>query len=508
MILPNNDFKSIADYFKKSKENTDRTVNDRTCIDLDFHDFFNSVDYTQSKPGQQCLYARLRNLGNGLLGVDSSEQLIHFLQENHEALNRVKKNLNRLNSHDAYYINSLFQDEPLAKPKWLWLMPILSFTSLALSVLSFFQFIFLVPLILLVVVNLLIHYWNKKNVYVYINGISQLLELIRCAKLLDKEDLPQLPGIGDDIKLLQTLKWQFAFFKIESKFQSDFTMLLWGVFELIKIIGLLEPLLFYKTIGSISNKRSAIKRVFQYVGELDVMVSTIRLRENLPFYCLPKINDENQFEGFEVYHPLIEKCVTNSFSLSNKSMLLTGSNMSGKTSFIRMVGLNAIAAFALNTCFASKFTLPILSIFSAIRMSDDLLNDKSYYFEEVLTIKHLLDMSKQKPCLLLLDEVFKGTNTIERIAIAKSVLSDLAHKTNFVLAATHDIELTELLSHQYDLFHFCEQVNNRDVDFDYRLKEGALKQTNAIRILEANAYPASVVSEARVIANKLQLQNN
>jgi DNA mismatch repair ATPase MutS len=182
--------------------------------------------------------------------------------------------------------------------------------------------------------------------------------------------------------------------------------------------------------------------------------------------------------------------------------------MSGKTSFIRAIGLNIITGLTINTCFAKTMTFPLLKIFSAIRISDDLMNDKSYYFEEVLTIKYILDQSNFGKNLFLLDEIFKGTNTVERIASGKAVLSELAKSDNKILVSTHDIELTEMLSNEYELYHFSEKVNNNTVGFDYKLKNGKLKHRNAIRILEINDYPSEVVEEAFSITKKLDEEKN
>ncbi len=130
------------------------------------------------------------------------------------------------------------------------------------------------------------------------------------------------------------------------------------------------------------------------------------------------------------------------------------------------------------------------------------MNDRSYYLEEVLIIKKLLQENTLNPCLFLLDELYKGTNTIERIAAGKAVLSALNNSnSSIVFAATHDIELTDMLPNQYDLYYFCESVSNKSIDFDYVLKKGKLQQTNAIKILEINDYPVEVIKEAKRLLN-------
>ena len=178
--------------------------------------------------------------------------------------------------------------------------------------------------------------------------------------------------------------------------------------------------------------------------------------------------------------------------------------MSGKTSFIRTIALNVITGLTINTCFAKQFCMPRMRVFSAIRISDDLMNDKSYYFEEVLTIKEMLDKGNDENLnLFLLDEIFKGTNTVERISAGKAVLSSLNNDRNIVFVSTHDIELADLLKDEYDLYHFSEIVSNKTVDFDYKLKNGKLKNRNAIRILQINDYPEGIINEAIELSKKL-----
>jgi len=122
-----------------------------------------------------------------------------------------------------------------------------------------------------------------------------------------------------------------------------------------------------------------------------------------------------RFSTEEMIHPLIENCVSNNVDLDGKSMLLTGSNMSGKTTFIRTVAINSLLAQTLHISFAKKFVAPFYKTYTSIRITDDLLDDTSYYLEEVNTIKKLIDVSEDSyPCLFILDEIFKGTNTIER----------------------------------------------------------------------------------------------
>ena len=313
------------------------------------------------------------------------------------------------------------------------------------------------------------------------------------------------PDLLVSIKLINKIKKSMLFFQLEAKLQGEFQIIAWFLFEIFKTLFLLEPILLFGVLKKLNTKRTEIENVYKFVGHIDMLISIASLRNGLDTFCLPSISkSDKKIVADEVSHPLIYNCKTNSIQILDKSILLTGSNMSGKTSFIRAIGLNIITGLTINTCFAKSISFPLTRIFSAIRISDDLMQNKSYYFEEVLTIKEMILESNSKTNnIFLLDEIFKGTNTVERISAGKAVLSSLAKENNIVLVSTHDIELADMLHEEYDLYHFSEIVENDKIDFDYKLKEGKLKNRNAIRILEINAYPKELIREAIDISKKL-----
>ena len=509
------DFNLIEKYFK-AKDNSDsfQTLSDRTCNDLDFQELFMFLDRTNSKVGQQYLYQRLRTIPNSTKNVN--EKLVKFLTEKPELRTSIQLKLEQLKNYETYFITTLFQDEHLKEPKWFFIIKLLSFTSLISIILIPFNLYMVFALSAVFVVNLVIHYWNKRNLYQYLYSIPQLLRLIKVAReLYANETLKVLNlNLPNSLDITKKIKNRMSFFRMESKMENDIAALIWGFLELFKILFLIEPLFLFGVLKQLDTKRKEIEDIYRYVGEIDFLVSIASLRNGLTNCCQPTFSDENKkIIAQDTYHPLIDNCIENDISVNNKSVLLTGSNMSGKTSFIRTIGVNAITGLTLNTCFAKSFLMPKMRVFSAIRISDDLMNDKSYYFEEVLTIKEMIDKSgEEKPNLFLLDEIFKGTNTIERISAGKAVLSSLTKNENIVFVSTHDIELAELLKDEYDLYHFSEKVNNNTVDFDYKLKTGKLKTRNAIRILQINNYPDLIVNEAieiskefdkNTVANKL-----
>jgi len=501
------DFKMIGKYFKnKDNSKAFQILSDKTCNDLDFNELFLFLDRTHSKIGQQYLYNRLRAISPNKELTQIEERIIEKLATDENFRFTVQTRLEKLNKYDAYHISTLFQEKHMKPPKWFLAVKLLSFTSLLSLILGFFNPMFFMVLLAVFIINLGIHFWNKQNLTQYVNSIPQLLKLNNiAAHLFANQHLKEInPSLSKSIRVINEVKQRMSFFQLETNLQGEFQTIAWALFELFKTLFLLEPLLLFGVLKRLNTKRSEIENVFEFVGKADMLISIASLRNGLDVCCKPEIGSENKIIADEIYHPLIPKCETNSITISDKSVLLTGSNMSGKTSFIRAVGLNIITGLTLNTCFAKSISFPLMRIFSAIRISDDLMNDKSYYFEEVLTIKEMItESTRETRNLFLLDELFKGTNTVERISAGKAVLSSLAKNDNIVLVSTHDIELADMLSKEYELYHFSEVLNDKNIGFDYKLKGGKLTNRNAIRILEINDYPAAIIDEAFALSKDL-----
>lgn len=277
--------------------------------------------------------------------------------------------------------------------------------------------------------------------------------------------------------------------------------------ELAAVAGLLlemagiavnaELILYHRLTGCVTQHRDDLHALFRYIGESDAALSVARLRDETP-HCTPRFVDGKYFEIRDAVHPLIADCVANTLLLDGTGLLLTGSNMAGKTTFIRTLMLGALFAQTIHTCFASEYKAPYMRLFSSIRIADDIGEGTSYFLQEVRGIKRHLDAAAgDAPCLFALDELFKGTNTAERIAAGKAVLARLNRGPHIVLVSTHDIELAELLAADaYCLYHFREEIAEGRLVFDYRLHAGPLTTRNAIRILELNDYPTDVIAEA------------
>jgi len=184
------DFESIEKYFrKKDKSNSFQVISDKTCNDLDFEEFFMYVDRTTSRVGQQFYYDKLRTIPNNREKFALQEQIIIELDKNPKLRVELQYLLSKLAINKTFYISSLFQDEHLKPPKWFFIIRLLSFTSLMAILMAPFAPQLLFVLLGVFIINMGIHYWNKKNLYEYLGSIPQLLRLNGVAKELIKFDL-------------------------------------------------------------------------------------------------------------------------------------------------------------------------------------------------------------------------------------------------------------------------------------------------------------------------------
>ncbi len=500
-------FELIRRYYDRNNaEKCSQDVSEKVCGDLNFEDLFKYVDRTVSPVGQQYMYNRMRKVPEGANYFSDFEYLVSEFQKQEPYRTKIHYELNKLKNADSYYLCDLFQSDQVKPPKWLGLAYVLSLTNILSLILIIFTPQYVLLFLFLTIVNTVLHYSNKKNVFTYLYSFPQLSVLSDVSyRMITKKYIQHTNKIPyRSVTRLRKIQKKLWVFNVSKILQGDPTGLIYAIFELLKIVFLVEPIALFRSLKRIEIHKTDLQEVFEFMGSIEMALSVSSLRYGLPYYCIPEfISPKKEMRFKDIYVPIITSCVSNTLDISKKSILITGSNMSGKTTFMRIVGMNSLMAQTLNTCFAREYTAPWLHIYSAILRNDDLMNSKSFYMEEVLSIKEMIDKSMAgKPHLFLLDEIFKGTNTIERISGGKAVLSWLNRGLNIVFISTHDIELPDLLKEEYNLYHFSEEVQEHTISFDYKIKEGILKSRNAIKILEINGYPKSLVEEARQLSYK------
>ena len=247
----------------------------------------------------------------------------------------------------------------------------------------------------------------------------------------------------------------------------------------------------------IEEHRAALIELIALLGELDASASVADYKAKRAT-CVPQLKPESSpLELTLARHPSVPNAVANSLTLSG-GVVITGSNMSGKSTFLRTVAVNALLAQSLGLACAASYRGPLLRIATSLRNGDRLSMGESTYFAEAKRMRELLALTgSSNPLLLLVDEPFRGTNSAERIAAGAAVLRYAREQGALVLAATHDLELSQLLSETFDQAHFLDVVSDGGLSFDYRLRPGLVGPRNAVKLLEAMGYPASVIAEAK-----------
>ncbi len=190
--------------------------------------------------------------------------------------------------------------------------------------------------------------------------------------------------------------------------------------------------------------------------------------------------------------------MANTISIKDKGVALTGTNMSGKSTFLRMLGINIILSQTFYFALAKKYKASFFNIVSSISPNDDLLKGKSYYMAEAEGILRIVNaLKKELPVFCPIDEIFRGTNPIERIAMSVEILTYINNEKTISIVATHDRELVDILKDSYEFYYFSEDVNSQSgLSFDYKLKSGVLQTRNAIKLLDYIGYPKEITEKA------------
>lgn len=267
----------------------------------------------------------------------------------------------------------------------------------------------------------------------------------------------------------------------------------------LKSLFMIDYHIYRMIIRTLNEYHQHYTQCWKYIATLDVNYSVAMWRNTLEDYSIPETDTEETIDAQGLYHPLLSDPVPKDFNYS-KNILLTGSNASGKSTFMRSVALNIITSNGLNTSTSTSFKYREGKVMSSMDISDSVLEGDSYFIIEVKSLKRMVDEIEEFDGIIycIIDEIFKGTNTVERVAAAESFLEYLNSKSNVcVLAATHDMELTHLLNRKFDFYHFSEQMENDEIYFDYALKQGVATTTNAIELLRLHGFPDEVYKTAK-----------
>ncbi len=239
---------------------------------------------------------------------------------------------------------------------------------------------------------------------------------------------------------------------------------------------------------------AAVRRWLGATGEMEALISLAAYSYEHPADPFPEFGSGGAgFEAEELGHPLIaaEKCVRNSVTLGSgaRVLLVSGSNMSGKSTLLRAVGINTVLAMAGGTVRARRLRLTPLRLGASIRINDSLQEGSSRFYAEITRLRHIFDLAGGGPPLLfLLDELLQGTNSMDRRVGAEGIVRALVERGAIGLITTHDLALAEIsgpLDGQIHNVHFQDELEDGRMRFDYRLRPGVVAKSNGLELMRS-----------------------
>ncbi|WP_341226246.1 hypothetical protein [uncultured Arcticibacterium sp.] len=266
---------------------------------------------------------------------------------------------------------------------------------------------------------------------------------------------------------------------------ASFFLYAFSPFDLVQLV---------KLRAWVKKNPSFFEEIFECLGTFEQFASVATLAFNRPNWTFPELKDDDQVSvsASEIGHPLMPESVSNSYILSpqNRLSLITGSNMSGKSTFLRTLGSNILLAYAGAPIFAERFVLNSgIKLFAYMRIKDSLEQNSSTFKAEIDRIKILLEaMSLESKALLLVDEMLRGTNSEDKLKGSIAFLERVIKSDSYALVATHDLRMTEIADKYPEKsknYFFEYDAKDGELTFDYKLKPGICESFNASELLRS-----------------------
>ena len=498
-------FANLDGYFRHHRKDT--AIDDITWNDLNMDDIYRQVDYCKTSAGDEYLYYLLRNPSlqdKDWIGFEEKTEYYRNHPNERLQLQLLLHNMGYTGKYSIYdYLENL---DTLGKRSSV--KDILGIIAFVLAIIYTFVNIgwglFLVFAVLLY--NLATYFKAKAEIDPYITSFRYIFRILREIEVLKKckHDV-----IRKEVERLEQLYHKFDRFTrfsylIMSPGRMNGDMMEMGL-DYIRMFLHLDIIKFNSMLKEVNKHRDEINEILTLIGGLDVILAVGEYRTYLGIYCMPSYQ-KGRYDTQALYHPLLREPVKNDVSVK-RSILITGSNASGKSTFLKTVAVNAILAQSIHTVCADRYNADCFRVFSSITLKDNIFEGDSYYMTEIKSIKRILDAAGKEgaPVLAFVDEVLRGTNTIERIAASGIILQQLAESTGFCFAATHDLELTEILKNHYDNVHFEEVIKGGDIVFPYRLQRGPAVTRNAIALLKIMGYDNTITQNAQNQAERFEI---
>lgn len=478
-------------------------IDEITSNDMELDRVFASVNHTSSIIGQEYLYYQILRGRLSEEELKAFEEMVSFFSENEEERNKFSYNFEQLGKKDKVDIDKFLESNTQGQGSilrhLLCYLLLLAGCCLLVSGQAVPGFCVVG---LFVIVTISMYFQEKGELSIFLDAafyVVKLIEIGQSVSLLGKnsscKSLDNIAGeletkVGGLKKAMLGSRYVFLSAPSNTSFLSSIILY-------VNLFFHFDIILFYGLAKRLSGKSEDIRAIYDYIGRIEAALAIDSYRASLQHWCKPEISSDNKIT--ELYHPLIDEAVKNEADIS-RSMLITGANASGKSTYLRSMGLAIIMAQTINTVCADSYKAPFMRIYSSMSLKDNLKEGDSFFMTEIKALKRIIDASNDDGdrVICFVDEVLKGTNTIERIAAASQVIKYLIDHKVLCVFATHDMELSQLLDDYLNNYHFEEakKQGTEDILFTYKLMNGPTNSKNAIRLLASLGIEGTLVDEA------------
>ncbi len=493
-------------------------IDDITWNDLNMDSVYQQINVSCSAAGDEYLYYRLRTPFDGLEELEKWEEKIAFFMEQEEDRHQIQSLFYQLGRMGRYSLHEYIENLDILGERRNGKYILYNLLFLACIGSMFVSPpVGIVALLVVVCHNLIGYFREYKQIEPYITSFRYIKRMLDAAEQMGRMKTEGIAGERERLhdchqKMKGFIRNSYLLVYVEKGNGDPLSLIL----DYVRMVFYLDLIQFNNALNAVRGHLDEIDEMVTLLGRIETAVVIGSYRKSLPAYCVPKLRLEEgpgrRMVIEQLYHPLLADPVKNSID-TDKGVLLTGSNASGKSTFLRAVALCAVLSQTIHTCPADRYEAPLFRILSSMSLKDDLISGQSYYMVEIRAIKRILDQvrlaGEEGGCVLcFVDEVLRGTNTVERIAASTQIMKMLSAEHVICFAATHDVELTRLLEKEYDNYHFEERIEEDDVFFPYTLLPGPATTRNAIALLKMLGYDDRIIADAEAMAGHFLAEGN
>ncbi|WP_229455877.1 hypothetical protein [Massilia sp. KIM] len=462
-------------------------IDDQTWKDLLLGDYEARLAEGVSIFGRQALHRRLR-AGMEDAGCAVQRERLQALMDDLAALEALRQDLRVLRHADAEVAGLLFEPTPVRVPmwaRWLWVLPLALLLALAATITQPLGWI--APLAVLApLMALQIHY--HRRIEAWSGSLKAINALLASATALGGKDGPLREAFAGLAAPARRLHLRLG--------RSLLLRRIPGGRQYADWFGAANLGHYFKTARMVDAERALLRACYLACAELEADLALARHLLASPRWCWAGRGGPRKMVLEEGVHPLMHQPAALSVQLEGRGAFVSGQNASGKSTFLRMVGLNLVAARAFGFCYAARACLPALPVRASMQNEDSLLGGESLYMAELRRARELLEASRDAPGICLIDEVFRGTNHLESVSAAAAVLEQLAGR-ELVLVSSHNLVLASLLREHLDAFTIGSEQGRP------ALKEGVLRNPNGIALLATQGFGPEIEEKAAQVARWL-----